>query len=191
MIRIVLPINYIEWRSPIHHAYKFVCGSLCYFCIMNRSNCVHCIVPQYRECFRVWYPDFLDRSSTYIPLILYIYSYRRDDLARQYIYCKRSNIAVFEYFYLYILIFYTICRVCLIGFWKVKCTSLSRCADITWLQWSILDSKRRFCDQRWAMSPTICPNNFLIGCRDHVIYAIFRIKLDKKPSPQVIAETYI
>ena len=35
-------------------------------------------------------------------MIFYIYFYRRDDLAHQYIYCKRSNIAIFEYFYLYI-----------------------------------------------------------------------------------------
>lgn len=116
------------------------------------------------ERFRVWYSDFLDRSRTYIPLIFYIYFYRRDDLAHQYIYCKRSNITerrgywrsqrcFFEYFYLYILTFYTICRVCLIGFWKVKCTSLSRCADITWLRWRILDIKHQF----WIDDERCCP----------------------------------
>ena len=54
----------------------------------------------------------------------------------------------------------------------------------TWHKTSILD-------RRWTMLPTICPNEFQIGCRDSVIYAVFRIKLDKKTSPQVIAETYI
>lgn len=59
----------------------------------------------------------------------------------------------FVYFYLYILTFYTICRVCLIGFLKVKCTSLSRCADITWLQWRILDIKHQF----WIDDERCCP----------------------------------
>lgn len=55
--------------------------------------------------------DFLDRSSTYIPLIFYIYFYRRDDLAHQYIYCKRSNIAVFCIFLsLYIDFLYDLSR---------------------------------------------------------------------------------
>ena len=54
----------------------------------------------------------------------------------------------------------------------------------TWPKTSIFD-------RRWTMLLTICPNEFQIGCRDSVIYAVFRIKLDKKTPPQVIAETYI
>lgn len=64
-----------------------------------------------------------------------------------------QTLLFFVYFYLYILTFYTICRVCLIGFLKVKCTSLSRCADITWLQWRILDIKHQF----WIDDERCCP----------------------------------
>lgn len=106
------------------------------------------------ERFRVWYSDFLDRSSTYIPLIFYIYIFidAMILLINTYI-ASVQTLLFFVYFYLYILTFYTICRVCLIGFWKVKCTSLSRCADITWLRWRMLDIKHQF----WIDDERCCP----------------------------------
>lgn len=64
-----------------------------------------------------------------------------------------QTLLFFVYFYLYILTFYTIYRVCLIGFWKVKCTSLSRFADITWLRCRILDIKHQF----WIDDERCCP----------------------------------
>ena len=143
------------------------------------------------ECFRVWYSDFLDRSSTYIPLIFFIYFYRRDDLAHQYIYCKRSNIAIFYIFLsLYIDFLYDLSRL-LDWFLKSKMYEFEPLRRYNLVPMAYTWHKTSILDRRWTMLPTICPNEFQIGCRDSVIYAVFRIKLDKKTSPQVIAETYI
>ena len=146
MIRIVLPINYIEWRSPIHHAYKLVCVSLCYFCIMNRSNCVRCIVPQDRECFRVWYSDFLDRSSTYIPLILYIFLSTRWSCSSIHILQAFKHCCFWIFLSLYIEFLYDLSRL-LDRFLKSKMYEFEllrrynlALMEYTWLKTSILRS---------------------------------------------------
>lgn len=114
---------------------------------------VFAVLSHYIECFRVCYSIFLIvQALTSLWYFIYIFIDAMILLINTYI-ASVQTLLFFVYFYLYILTFYTICRVCLIGFWKVKCTSLSRCADITWLRWRILDIKHQF----WIDDERCCP----------------------------------